>query len=454
MSILDKSNFFFVGVGGAGMSAIAQYLSGNGRQVSGSDRLFTNPENDYIKAQLEAESIRCFVQDASGINEHTQALIVSTAIEDTNVEVQKAKELNIPIILRAELLAAICESRDTIAIAGTSGKSTTTAMLFHILEQAGVSPSLITGAGLASLQEGGKIGNSYVGKSNWLLIEADESDGTLVKYIPKIGLLLSIDKDHKELDELFEIFDTFKRHTKTDFIVNGGHALAKKFSNNSQLDFGEGTRFEGHDFKQNGFSISFNVKDVPFSIPTIGKHNMENALACIAVADRIGVTLQQCADALRTYQGIYRRHQLLGTVNGITLIDDYAHNPAKIAASIKACQGVGKRLIAWFQPHGYGPTRFIRKELVEEISVTLRNEDQIWMSEIYYAGGTAVKDISALDIINDLKGKGCDAHFEEGRNELFEKLIPTLRDGDVLLLMGARDQSLEKFSKKVLAMLG
>lgn len=448
-SVLNKKNFFFIGVGGAGMSAIAQYLSGNGKSVKGSDRLFNFSENDYVKTQLEKEYISCYLQNGSGIDEQTEAIIISTAIEDTNIEIQKAKRLNIPIVLRADLLAEICESKRTIAIAGTSGKSTTTAMLFHILFENGISPSLITGAGLASLQQGGKIGNAYCGKSDWLLIEADESDGTLVKYKPEIGLLLSIDKDHKELSELFEIFNTFKQNTKRKFVVNQSHLLAKDFSENIENDFGENTPFEGINFQQEGFTISFNIQDQLCKIPTIGKHNMENALACMAVANIVGVNVSHCISALKTYGGIYRRHQLLGVKNGITIIDDYAHNPAKIAASIKACQPVGKRLIAWFQPHGYGPTRFIRKELVEEISNSLNPQDQIWMSEIYYAGGTAVKDISANDIISDLKKNNVHAFFVEDRNELFAQLIPTLQDGDVLLLMGARDPSLEKFSKEI-----
>ncbi len=459
--ILQKQHFFFIGVGGAGMSAIAQYLAGNGKTVKGSDRLFNFTENNYIKSQLEREKITCYLQDGSGIDEHTQAVIISTAIEDTNIEIKKAKELNIPVILRADLLAEICASRRTIAIAGTSGKSTVTAMLFHILYENGVSPSLITGAGLASLQQDGQIGNAFVGKSDWLLREADESDGTLVKYKPEIGLLLSIDKDHKELDELFDIFQTFKNNTQQQFIVNYAHPLAKKYSQDIHQDFGEGTQFEGVHFHQEGFSISFEIvstnenytKTTSFTIPTIGRHNMENALACIAVSSLLGVSLDQCANALKTYGGIYRRHQFLGEKNGVKVIDDYAHNPAKIAASIKACQPVAKKLIAWFQPHGYGPTRFIRKELVEEITNALRPQDELWMSEIYYAGGTAVKDISANDLIQDLIENGVNAYFVEDRVELFKQLIPTLKSNTVLLLMGARDPGLEKFSKDVMKMV-
>jgi len=451
--ILNKQHFFFIGVAGAGMSAIAQYLAGNGKTVKGSDRLFNFEENNHTRTQLENEHIACFLQDGSGIDEHTEAIIISTAIEDTNIEIVKAKSLNIPIILRADLLAAICKSKRTIAIAGTSGKSTTTAMLFHILHSNGINPSLITGAGLASLQQEGKIGNAYCGKSDWLLIEADESDGTLVKYKPEIGLLLSIDKDHKELEELFTIFETFKNNCKQSFIVNQSHTLAKRFSKNIQVDFGNHTRFEGTHFQQQGFHITFEVQNLICKIPTIGIHNMENALACMAVADLLGVNIAQCISALANYEGIYRRHQLLGIKKGITVIDDYAHNPAKIAASIKACQPVAKKLIAWFQPHGYGPTRFIRKELVTEIASSLRPQDEIWMSEIYYAGGTAVKDISANDLIQDLKALGVHAYFVEERTKLFEQLLPTLTDDTVLLLMGARDPSLEKFSKSVYEMI-
>jgi UDP-N-acetylmuramate--alanine ligase len=293
-----------------------------------------------------------------------------------------------------------------------------------------------------------------VAKATGLLIEADESDGTLVKYKPEIGLLLSIDKDHKELEELFTIFDTFKNNCQTIVYCQSfacpGQTLFKKHSGH---DFGAHTRFEGTHFQQQGFHITFEVQNLICKIPTIGIHNMENALACMAVADLLGVNIAQCISALANYEGIYRRHQLLGIKKGITVIDDYAHNPAKIAASIKACQPVAKKLIAWFQPHGYGPTRFIRKELVTEIASSLRPHDEIWMSEIYYAGGTAVKDISANDLIQDLKALGVHAYFVEERTTLFEQLLPTLTDDTVLLLMGARDPGLEKFSKSVYEMI-
>lgn len=434
------------------MSAIAQYLKGIGKNVSGSDRYFHAEEYNKTKELLEKEGIECFLQDGSGITENTDLVVVSTAIEDTVYEVQKAKELNIPIIKRSELLAIISDSKKTIAIAGTSGKSTTTAMLYQIMVDAGLEPSIISGAGLTRIIREGKIGNAAVGKGDWLLIEADESDGSVVQYRPEIGLLLNIDKDHQEIEELIDLFSTFKMNTKGLFVVNQLNTLAKNLSENSQYDFGfenDNAKFNITDFQQNGFELSFEILGQKFQMNSIGIHSAENAAAAIAVANLVGVDLETCANSLKNYEGIYRRHQILGEKNGIWVIDDYAHNPAKCAASIKACQPLAEKVIAWFQPHGYGPTRFLRNDFVEEISAALRPQDEIWMSEIFYAGGTAVKDISANDLIEDIKDNGKNAFFVEHRDEFLDKVRPHLGENSVLLLMGARDPSLEEFCKNV-----
>ncbi len=450
MNISDFKNPFFIGVAGVGMSAIAQYLQGNGKNVSGSDRYFHPDEYNKTKEQLENEGIKCFIQDGSGITAETDLVVVSTAIEDTVYEVKKAKELGIPIIKRSQLLAMIAKSKKTIAVAGTSGKSTTSAMLFQILLDAGLEPSIISGAGLTSIIKQGKIGNAYVGKGDWLIIEADESDGSVVQYEPEIGLLLNIDKDHQEIDELIELFTIFKKNTNSLFIVNQSNTLAKTLSANPENDFGfenEIAGFNAKNFQQNGFHLSFEVLNQKFEMNAIGQHSVENATAAIAVAHQIGVDLKICAESLSKYEGIYRRHQILGQKNGVWVIDDYAHNPAKCAASIKACQPLAEKVIAWFQPHGYGPTRFLRKDFVEEISASLRENDEIWMSEIFYAGGTAVKDISANDLIEDIKAKGKKAFFVEDRNDFLNEVKSSLSNNSVLLLMGARDPSLEEFCK-------
>ena len=450
-SLNDFKNPFFIGVAGVGMSAIAQYLKGIGKDVSGSDRFFVPGVYNEVNQKLEIEGVRCFVQNGEGITPETDLIVVSTAIEDTVAEVQKAKQLNIPIHKRSELLSLIASSKKTIAVGGTSGKSTTSAMLFDILEHGGLQPSIISGAGLISIIKKGKIGNAKVGIGEWLVIEADESDGSIVQYKPEIGLLLNIDKDHQEIDELMDVFGVFKKNSK-HFVTNQSHPLARKFSQNIQQDFSTNpdnyAGYRATDFSQEGLSIHFKIQGVTFQLNLVGKHNMENALAAIAIANGIGVGIDICAEALRSYEGIYRRHQVYGKKNGVWLIDDYAHNPVKCAAAIEACQPVAPKIIAWFQPHGYKPTKFLREEFVKEIARVLRPEDEIWMSEIFYAGGTAVKDISANDLINDFKALGKNAFFVEGRNNFLKTARPHLTDNCVILLMAARDPSLEEFAKK------
>lgn len=451
-SLSDFQNPFFIGIAGSGMSALAQYLQAIGKNVSGSDRYFKEGEFNETKNKLETEGIKCFLQDGTGITQLTDLVVVSTAIEDTVAEVQKAKQLNIPIIKRSELLALIAASKKTIAIGGTSGKSTTAAMLFDILEYAGMQPGIISGAGLVSIIKKGKIGNAKAGTREWLVIEADESDGSIVQYKPEIGVLLNIDKDHKEIDALLEIFITFKNNTKK-FIVNQSHSLARQLSQDFKNDFSVDENFlAGYiakNFHQDGLTIHFSIDNFIFSIDTVGRHNMENALAAATAANQVGVDLKICALALKNYEGIYRRHQVYGNKNGVWLIDDYAHNPAKCAASIRACQAIAPKVIAWFQPHGYAPTKFLRNDFAEEISNALRPQDEIWMSEIFYAGGTTTKDISASDLINDLKEKVSNAFFVENRNDFLSCIHSHLTDNCVLLLMGARDPSLEEFAKKI-----
>lgn len=439
-----------MGVAGSGMSALAQYLNGIGKKVSGSDRYFAEGFGGEIREKLEAEGIRCFIQDGSGIMNDTDLIVASTAVEEQVPEMQKARKLGIPVMRRSELLSLIAGSRKTIAIGGTSGKSTTTGMLFDILEEAGLDPSIISGAGLISLIKQGRIGNAKVGKGEWLVIEADESDGSIVQYHPEIGVLLNVDKDHQELEELMNLFSIFRGNSKR-FMVNLSHPLAASLSvdpqNDFSIDYSSGAASVAENFFQKGLSIQFTIQAVPFQMQVLGKHNMENALAASAIAGLLGVPLETSAKALAKYEGIYRRHQVIGQKNGLWLIDDYAHNPVKCAASIRACQPVAERVIAWFQPHGYKPTKFLRQEFVQEIGEALRPQDEIWMSEIFYAGGTATKDISSNDLIEDLKAKGKNAFFVPDRKDFIDTARSHFSENTVVLLMAARDPSLEEFAK-------
>ena len=452
-SLNDFKKPFFIGVAGQGMSAIAQYLHGIGKEVRGSDRYFTPGKPNATRDYLEKEGIRCFLQNGEGMDEGTDLVVISTAVEDTVHELVLARQRGIPVILRAEHLALIAKSKRTIAVGGTSGKSTTSSMIFDILEEAGLEPGIISGAGLTRLIAEGKLGNAKVGKGEWLIIEADESDGSIVLYEPEIGLLLNIDKDHKDIDELMDVFHQFQSHTKGPFIVNRSHSLAAGLSVKDANDFSSEASspagFNATDFKQEGLKMSFRINGVDFTLNALGRHNMENALAAAAVSAQCGVSLETASTALSKYEGIYRRNQVFGSKNGVWMIDDYAHNPVKCAAAIRSCQPLATKVVSWFQPHGYGPTKFLRKDFVDEIAAALRPQDEIWMSEIFYAGGTAVKDISAADLIQDLQDKGCKAFFIENRNDFIANVKPHLTDGSVLLLMGARDPSLESFAKQV-----
>lgn len=452
MQLENTTNFFFVGIAGTGMSAIAQYLQGIGKQIAGSDRLFSPNDKMLLQTQFESLGIQCFFQDGSGINEQTQAVVVSTAIEETNVEYQKALALNIPIIKRSELLAAISNSIKTIAVGGTSGKSTTTAMIFHVLETCGYAPSLITGAGLSSILGKGLPGNAWNGTGEWLVIEADESDGSIVNYNPEIGVLLNIDRDHKEFDELMQLFASFKQHTKAHFIVNQDYDRTRELSQNAEFDFGtkcNNVGIYGRDFVQNGFEISFSVNDIPCNVPLIGKHNMENALATLAVAKAVGIDLKTAISSLSSFQGIFRRTQLVGKniERSITVIDDFAHNPAEVAAAIRACQNCAERVVAYFQPHGFGPLRFMHEELSSEVAQALRPNDVFIIGDVYYAGGTVDKNISPEIVSNAIQKQRKQAIFSASKEQSLQTILEQASNDCVLLTMGARDPKLNEFAK-------
>jgi len=442
--------YFFIGIAGSGMSALAQFMVGTGHNVEGSDRLFVTKPNHKIRQQLENEGIKTFLQGQAKIKKSTDYVVVSTAIEPTVPEYQQAVDQNIPIIHRSELLKQITQTKKTIAVAGTSGKSTTTAMIYTILNYAGLSPSIINGSGLVSLQKQGKIGNCNVGTGDWLVIEADESDGSLVNYTPEIGIILNIDRDHKEFDELEKIFKIFTQNTKNQLIVNIANQRSKKFSQNSKFDFGDKKcQIFAKNIKQTISGLSFNIDNAEFYLPAIGLHNVENAMAAISTALYLGIDTKICSNALKNYEGIDRRMQIIGTTQGITFIDDYAHNPVKIASAIKSVQALSPRIFAFFQPHGFAPMKFFKDEFIDTLSKILRKEDEFYMSPIYYAGGTVDKSISSQEIIAELNKQNIRAFLSQPREKFIEQIKNKLKKYDIVLIMGARDATLGYFSKNI-----
>jgi len=441
--------YFFIGIAGTGMSAIAQYLVGKNNIVLGSDRLFLDQKGEKIKSQLENKNIKCFSQGQTSENDlqNVDYVVVSTAIEDSVHEFALAKKLGLKIIHRSDLLAKICQENYTIAVSGTSGKSTVTAMIFSILHDCNYSPSLISGAGLESLIEKGEIGNAYCGKSDILVIETDESDGTIIKYKPKIGVILNIDKDHKEISELIPLFETFKKNS-LQVVVNQDNIRSKMLSMNTKYDFSckdENVGNYAYNFSCKENQLEFYSKEQKFCLNTIGEYNMQNALAAISVCRLMNISDKDIASALLSYKGIYRRSTVIYNQNRIKIIDDFAHNPAKITAQILACQQISKKVIAFFQPHGFAPSRLMKDELIENLNKTLRENDKIYFSKIFYAGGTANQDFSAKVFAENIKN----AFYLEDRNQFVSTILPLLEPDTIVLIMGARDTTLKDFALSV-----
>lgn len=450
-----KGPFFFIGLAGVGMSAIAQYLAQAGHKVGGSDRRFNASDKCQDQIKLEKEGIKCFAQNGTGVNLSFTTVIVSTAIEDDNPDLIKAKEIGLQILHRSEALAQIAASKRSICVSGTSGKSTTTAMIYHILKQHNLQPSLLTGAGIQDLIDQGRLGNADYQEGEYIVMEVDESDGSLVKYHPEIGLCLNIDRDHKEFDELEQLFKQFRSQTSGPWIVNSSHDRTRRLTHNQTNDFGSDPNcgYIISQYQVNGFGCRFLLNQTEVKLPIPGYHNAENAAAAISAVIHAGVSIEEAAQAIQSYPGIHRRMQLLGTHEGIALIDDYAHNPAKIIAALQTAQSMSSQVHAYFQPHGFAPTQFMRKELVELLSQTLRPVDTMWFSEIYYAGGTANQNISAEDIVADLAPQHPNTFYHPERQVIVKNMIKKAQSGDVILLMGARDPSLETFAKSTWALL-
>ena len=455
-----RNTIHFSGIGGVGMSALAQVAAmdrlrgaAGGASVSGSDRDFDRGRNLGVKAALEKLGIKIYPQDGSGINGDTAELALSTAIEDSNPEVLKAKELGLRISHRSELLAAQVNSRAAIAVAGTSGKSTTAAMLFSVLEAGGLGPSIITGGALGALKERGLIGNAFRGSGDILIVEADESDGTIVRYRPKTGVLLNISKDHKEVAELNKIFGEFAGNCGR-LLVNADDAPAAALLPDAEkFGFSSGN-WKVTEIKAGPFSSAFKINGVEFSLPVPVLYNIENALAACAAAAVHGVGLEAAAAGLRNFRGVERRFVLVGEKNGITVIDDYAHNPAKISALLKALhQSPGRRVLAVYQPHGFTPTRHLKAELVESFASGLNPGDLLLMPEIYYAGGTVSKNISSKDISDAVAARGYKTAYFESRPELPAAVSKLAQPGDIIAVMGARDATLSDFAAQILAAL-
>ena len=437
----------YVGIAGSGVGALAQFHAMGGGQATGSDRSFDHGEASSTRKNLERLGIRIFPQDASALARRPDYVVASGAVESEIADIKEARAAGIELRHRADELACIANERKTIAVAGTSGKSTVAAMIFAILSGAGLDPSIITGGELVELKERGLIGNAWRGKGEWLVIEADESDGTLVRYSPRLGVLLNISKDHKEIAEVKNLFREFKSRSKS-FAVSTDPGLADLRP--ESLVFGQGGSIAAEDVELGPRSSTFRVGTTRFALPCPGAHNIQNALAAVAASREIGIPPEAAAKALARFRGVARRFEFVGEARGVSVIDDFAHNPAKVSAAIAAAQLGGHRVLAVFQLHGYAPARFLKNEFIEALALALSPEDRLWMPEIYYAGGSVTRDISAKDIAEAVAARKRRADFVSDRKDIPGLIAKEAKPGDAVLIMGARDPSLPDLTRAIL----
>jgi UDP-N-acetylmuramate--alanine ligase len=444
-------SYHFVGIGGSGMSALAQVMKSKGNSVTGSDRSHDRGLNQDLFRSLRIQGIGLYTQDGSGVKKDTDYVIVSSAIEKGNPDIKKAKSLSLPILHRAELLATIFNPSFGIAVGGTSGKSTVTGMISFVLEQTKLNPTMINGGVVNGYQGEEWIGNARLGSSNLMVIETDESDGSILNFSPQVGVITNISKEHRDIEELLSLFETFARSIKGCLVINEDCPLASKIRPQGKeiLTYGlkNSALYKAEEIQVTPTSSQFQVHGIPFNLPLLGRHNISNALAAIAVGSYLKLHLSLIKAALERFRGIKRRLELISRSNGISVFDDFSHNPAKISAAIETLRGQGKRLILIFQPHGYGPTRFLLEELAEVFNKSLSLYDYLVLLDIYDAGGTAERTISSLDLLNRIKKPK--VLYCPDREMVISEMRKVSQAGDVVVVMGARDDTLTLFARRL-----
>jgi UDP-N-acetylmuramate--alanine ligase len=458
---MDLTRPFFSGIAGTGMSALAQYLAFQGSAVAGSDRSLDRGAEAGKRAYFERIGVRLVPQDGAGLD-GCSCLVVSTAIEEANPEVQRARALGLPIVHRSDLLAELARRKKTIAISGTSGKSTVTGMAWHVLAAGGLEPSLITGANLNSLMAEDLLGNAKAGAGEWLCIEADESDGSLIKYAPEIGVILNIEKDHKEIEELIPLFLRFRDQTSRRVIVNADdpHCAALRRPQDAAFRHARTDDGPAQHVRYGDWGTAFSLGGADFALNVPGRHNLANAMAALAIGRELGIPLEACARGLAAYRGVERRHVRVGEAGGVTVVDDFAHNPAKVQACLETVKrspdGNPRRVLAIFHPHGFAPMKLMGKDLMRAAAAALDAGDRLFLPEIFYAGGTADKSISSAELAreaNALKPQagGAFARFLPAKDEVIAAVAAEARPGDWVVSMGARDPSLGDFASRLFA---
>jgi UDP-N-acetylmuramate--alanine ligase len=458
----QANRYFFCGIGGSGMLPLALILLEQGHVIEGSDRSHDQGRTPAKFDYLRSRGIRLFPQDGSGVRGPDQVIVASAAVEDTVPDIAAAIRVGAKRMSRADLLSALFNAAPfAIGVAGTSGKSTVTGMIAWILHQTGRDPTVMNGAVMKNFRTPEALfSSSLVGTSGLFVSEVDESDGSIAAYNPRVAVLMNIALDHKTMDELRALFGGFAARAG-EVVLNLDNPetarLAADFPDavTYSLD-NPAARLTASDILPAPTRITCSVHDrisgaaATICLATPGRHNVSNALAAIAAAMTCGVTLEEAARALGGFAGIARRFDIVGTANDITVIDDFGHNPDKIAATLRTVKQFPGRILVMFQPHGFGPLKKMRREFAECFAAHLGAEDVLLMPEPAYFGGTVDRSVSSTDLAADIRAMGRQAEAAGDRAACGARLLGLARPGDRILVMGARDDTLTLFAQELL----
>ena len=450
------------------MLPLALILHGAGAEVAGSDRSRDQGRTPEKFAWLESLGFTLHPQDGSGITSANQTLVASAAVEDTVPEMVRARELGCPRMSRAELLAALFNAAPSgIAIGGTSGKSTVTGMTGWILDQAGRDPTIMNGAVMKNYASpDAPFASARVGGGGVFVSEVDESDGSIALYRPSVAVLLNVSLDHKSMEELRALFGDFLRVCDIGVInLDDAEAAALAPEYTPWLGYAIGNPVaeigvvEGS-IREEQFAIAATVIDRrdgtqhPLRLGVPGRHNLSNALAAMTASVATGVTVADAVSALDSYAGLARRFDVIGTSpGGITVIDDFGHNPEKCAATLNTLKAHPGRIIVFFQPHGYGPLRQMGTELAETFARLLGPDDVTLLCDPVYLGGTVDRTDGSERIVGLINSAGGAAEYLPAREDCEDRIAAIARPGDRVVVMGARDDTLTLLAKNLLARL-
>ncbi|MBN2971450.1 UDP-N-acetylmuramate--alanine ligase [Roseomonas aeriglobus] len=462
--MVSGKRFFFVGIGGSGMMSLAMILAARGAIVAGSDRGLDQGRVPAKFAALEALGIALHPQDGSGIVSAEQTVVASAAVEDTVADIVAATRVGATRMTRAELNAGLFNVAElSIGVAGTSGKSTVTGMIAWILDRVGRNPTVMNGAVMKNFVRPDRaFASALVGSETSYVSEVDESDGSIALYRPTIAVLNNVSLDHKSLDELRQLFGDFAGKARTT-ILNIGDAEAAALATSLDRDrlvtfaVARDADLSARNLIEQAFAVSFELtadgKTYPVRLAVPGRHNVANALAALGAVRAAGVPLGDAIAAIADFTGLRRRFDLVGEAGGVAVIDDFGHNPDKIAATLATLHAFPGRLLVLFQPHGYGPLKVMRRELVATFLQGLKVGDLLVLPDPVYQGGTVAREVGSAEFVGDVMVGGGQAMHIPDRAAAAAHLVAQARPGDRIVVMGARDDTLSLLAAEMVERL-